>query len=1128
MPQAQVVATNSGTSVEYKATTNAAGQYVLLNLPPGTYTVTAGGQGFKTTVRSDLVLIVNQSSTLDFVLEVGAVTQKVEVTGAPPTLQTGTATLGTLVDQGKVADLPLNGRNFSQLLLLVPGASPVDYHAGYDFVGNSILPAVGGQFSRSSFFMVDGIINYDAYYSGFAINPSLDSIQEFDVETHNDNAEAGGSLGGQINVITKSGTNTFHGSVYEFNRNKAVSARNFFDPATRPNFNQNQFGFSVGGPIPIGKLKHNTWFFTNYEGYRFTQGATNRAHVPTAAEWAGDFSESLGSQVGVDALGRPVFENQIFNPYTGRATTAGQVDPTTGLVAQATGFVREPFPGNVIDPTTLPSSHPGQYPAGEFNPLVAWQRWVPLPNLPLQDPADPFSVNYVNTQSATNVWNQHSIRVDHRFGDNDLVYGQWLRFGARQLMPGSVPNGASSNTSTRHIVGLHWVHNFGSTAGLDLRAAFQQVRMRVLIAQPSDKIQLFSDAGFAVPDASLTLGGGGNIPMFPNVGLPRYVSIDGSAGTGEDPNRVQQYAGDITKTMGRHTFKAGAQWFHIHETLISTSPSVAFKRDQTGDTQNRATTGNELASLLIGDVDTAAIYGGNAGTVAWFTEMGFYGQDSWRVTPKLTMNFGLRWDHSTPPSARNNWISGFDLSTGNYYLAGSKVPPACDANGNPYGCIPGGTLPPGVAMSGRNSLAEPVYDNFQPRLGLAYRLSDRTVVRAGGGWFFDNWANVIQGNQGVSTTGQWPFGANISQGNLNDPVFTVDTQHPFPPIRGVPPTFNHGSAQTINTKGKNPYIGAWNLDVQRQMTNSLTLTAAYVGSKGSRLYSGFIQNVAPTPGAGPVDPRRPYAKYGISGFLVGGRQIGSAWYNAFQFKLDQRLNYGLSYLVSYTWSKSTDTGCSGYAGIEGCEIQNPNNLPGEKSVSDFDIPHMLVISYTWALPFGKGKSYFRQGGLASAILGNWQVNGITSFYSGRPFTPNVSTDLPNTGNLGFYRPDQISDPTAGRDVKSLVWVNPNAFQFAPDCRIVPASECRFGYLGRNTLRDKAKQNWDFSFFRDFPISERLGRIQIRAELFNIFNLPNLAATSGNTQWVNLQSGNFGRLNFAGPGRQIQFGGKWIF
>ena len=1114
IPQAQVVAKNMGTGIEYKTATNTQGDYRLFNLPPGVYTVSVIAEGFKVAVVNNITLTVNQSSTQNFAPVVGEVSQSVEVSGAAPLLQTGSASLGTIIDTRKVVDLPLNGRQFTELLLLVPGASPIDQKQDTipgigstrsQLSGNTVIPPINGRPSRANLFYVDGIIDTETFFTGFAVSPSVDIIQEFNVETNNDQASSGLVTGGVVNAVTKSGTSQLHGSLYEFNRNKAVEARNFFDPSNRPNYNQNQFGGTLGGPIPHVR---DTWFFGGYEGFRFVRGGNSQTRVPFPDERNGNFSSWLGPQEGTDALGRPVFKFQIFNPYTARETTAGQADPLTRLVATRTGFVREPFAGNIV-------------PKNLWNPIVAYMRWLPEPNLAGQ-PGTALP-NFINTQSARLDQDAFNIRLDHRFGPSDMVYGRYLSNNSTSFTPGAIPTGPSVGERNVRNVGVHWLHSFSPTLVMDLTAGFQQARNPGFVQQPADKEQMFKDVGFGIPDGAFFLGAGGLMPQMPSVGTG-FGSVGSSAGSNLDPERITQLSGDITKNVGRHTLKGGGIWFHSRSNAINGCPAVSFSNLQTGDPSNIANTGLAFASFLLGDPSGGRIYAGDQGTIMSMDIVGFYAQDSFRVTPKLTLNYGLRWDHSTPPVEKKDRLAGFDWDTGLYVISGTKPPPDCAVT-KAAPCIPGGVLPANVVMAGKRGDTDPVYDNWQPRLGLAYQLNDRTVVRLGTGTNFDNWAFLLQNAQDLR--GAWPFGLNrVPQPDLNLTFFTNDAQHLVSGAGIIPPPTPFIAGSRVNSsKAKNAYVTRWNLDVQRQVTNSLTLDVAYVGSRGRRTYTGFIQNTALTPGPGlPISTRVPFPLLRVG--ANGGRTIGYSWYDALQVKAQQHLSHGLSFLVSYTWSKSLDTGCSGFAGIEGCSISNPYNIRGEKSVSSFDLPHMLSVSSLWELPFGKGRQFLNQRGIASTLAGNWQLNGIFRTFGGQPITVQAGADFANTGNGGWERPDQIGNPIpANRD--RLNWFNRAAFAFPPDCRVVAIADCRFGTLGRNTLRGPGFGNLDFSVFRDFLISDRLGKIQFRAEFFNLTNHTNFTIGPFNST-LNLNSTTFGQIFSAAPSRQIQFAGKWIF
>jgi hypothetical protein len=1113
VPGAQVSAKDLSTQVEYKTLTNDQGVYRLYNLPPATYDLAATAKGFQTTTRKKVQLFVNQSSTQDFGLTVGAIEQMVEVTGSAPTLQTGSSSLGTVIDSRKIVDLPLSGRQFTQLMLLTPGVSPIttnqDTTPGIGTRVSSLsrsafVPSVNGQPSRSNLFFVDGILDTDPFFTSFAIAPSLDIIREFNVESHNDTAEVGQAIGGIVNVITKSGTDRLHGSAYEFNRNKAVEARNFFDPTNRPNFNQNQFGFTLGGAVPLWKLKGKTWFFGGYEGFRFVRGATIFSRVPTANEWGGDFSAYLGPVAGTDALGRQVRRGQVFNPFTSRATQAGQIDVSTGLTAVRDGFVREPFPNNIV-------------PSSLFNSVTAWKRWVPAPNLPTTPGS--YDVNFINTQSGSTSQDSWNVRVDHQINAKNSVYARYLYASTPTFTPSALPSVPGIASRDFGNLGVHWLHTFGPTAFLDLRFGYQHGSGPSQAKQPDDKEQLFKDAGFAAPGGAFTFGFEGNpVKQFPAIGIQDFAGTGSFGGFRTD--QISQVGSDFTKIVGRHTIKLGGVWFYTQLDSGGGCPGVSFNRVPTADFTNQQATGNGLASFLLGAASGGLVYGGNVAIDTRNHTLGFYAQDSVKVTSRLTINYGLRWDFTQPPYEREDRLAAFDQATGKFVISGTTPPPDCAKTGKAP-CIPGGKLPDGVVMFGRRGMVNSVYDNFAPRFGLAYRLNNRTVVRTGIGRYFDNWAFATQNTRDAAG---WPFTQikNAPQG-LNERLFDSYAQFIVPPGGVIPaPTPFPAGRRVNNTDYKNGYVTSWNIDLQRQITDTLTVTGAYVGSKGSRLYTGFVQNTALKPGPGPVQDRVPFPLLTAPAF--GAKSNGASWYNAFEFKAEQRLARGFSYIVSYTWQKSLDLGCSGFAGIEGCQIQDPYNVQADKSVSNHDIPHRIAVGYVWELPFGKGKQFLKQGP-GSYVLGNWQVNGLLDYYSGQPVTILAGFDTPNTGG-SQARPDQIGNPIPANRNR-LNWFDVNAFQPAPDCRVVPASQCRFGTLGRNTLRGPGFQNWDFSVFRDFPMSEKLGRLQFRTEFFNLFNHSNFLL-GGTNIGMAINSATFGKFFQAANSRQIQFAGKWIF
>ncbi|MGH9398637.1 MAG: TonB-dependent receptor, partial [Terriglobia bacterium] len=497
---------------------------------------------------------------------------------------------------------------------------------------------------------------------------------------------------------------------------------------------------------------------------------------------------------------------------------------------------------------------------------------------------------------------------------------------------------------------------------------------------------------------------------------------------------------------------------------------------------------------------------------------GFYFGDQWRATDRLTVNMGIRWDFTLIPqwgqaSNRTNQAGTLNLNNGTYIL---QVPvPSCSQAGEAP-CIPGTGLPAHVVVSPDGKIWHTDYKNLEPRVGLAYRLGSKTVLRASGGIFYDNWSTWSQLGQSIS--GTWPTIAQFIANNLNPDVPTVTAENPLSAIgAGAFPAATPFSNVSWykDPYMDDPYSEQWNFGIQRQLRPNTMLSLDYVGSHSSRLNLGIYANTAVTPGAGPQAPRRPYP-YITSTYY--DRSIGRSSYNAFEFSLTKRFSQGLTYLVSYTWAKSMDIACSGYAATEGCATQNPYDINADKSVSAFDLTHVLSASWVYQLPFGKGKRFSSGSKPLDNVIGNWQVNGILSLRSGPPYTLGVSGDIANTGNngsIGFYeRLNQIGKANLPNPTPAE-WFNTSAFQS-------PAA-FTYGDLGRNTMRADWGKDLDFSLFRKFPISETK-YFEFRVEAFNATNTP-----IWGTPVDNFNSPNFGRvLSTANSPRQIQFALKFYY
>jgi Carboxypeptidase regulatory-like domain/TonB dependent receptor len=1087
VPGSDVVLSNTQTNVERRAVTNEAGIYVFLNAIPGKYGLQASKIGFKTSKQSTFALAVNQTATFDFTLELGEITQEVTVEAVGAEVQSSTAELGAVVGHEQVQDLPLNGRNFTQLLSLTPGASPVSVaqnSGGWGAVsaGSSFtFPSINGQTNRSNFFMLDGVNNQGAINSTYAIAPIIDSIQEFKVQSHNDEAEFGGALGGIVNVVTKSGTNELHGSLWEYLRNDAFDARNPFFQDKTP-FRQNEYGASVGGPVVIPKLYngHNkTFFFAGWQGWRYRRPANSFFRVPTEANLRGDLSD---------------IPQQIFNPFTTREDPG---NPGT--------FIRDPFPNNQIPANLI---HPGM--------LRFAQETLPKPVFTGNADRNGLdSTPYQQNQE------EYTFRLDQTLGSNDSLWFRYSGITRDDLGSGGRQSIASIVENPAENWAVSWVHIFSPSTVLQTQFGRAHSSYNAFSRCRDLPPSFAREIGFADTFAS---GFSGGFTLTPAIEVADFFAGGESNNLNPDFTDTYQYKANASRIVGNHTFKWGGEINSNNFEAFLQGAYINFSSVQTNDPQNPGGTGSALASFLLDVPDFASRQNAHE-TLRWGGVLGLYFHDQWKATAKLTLNLGLRYDRTFIPPFGANGTEGenggietgsLDLINGKYIL--QKQPPFCSERGRAP-CIPGSSLPEHVVVDPRGKIYHDTTKNFQPRVGLAYRLMPSTALRASFGVFFDNWAAVTQTAQNY--TGSWPDLASQSAGNLNNPSPSSPTPtrfgtNPFPEgLFPAPTPFNQVN-WFMDPNFRNPYSVQWNLGFQHQLNQSTVVTANYVGSGSRRLQIGGTYNVSLTPGPGDQAPRQPFPYISPSFF---DRSWGRSNYHAFQFTLDKKYSNGLAYLVAYTWSKSIDVACSGWYGVEGCSVQDPYHFNNDRSVSGFDLTHLLSISWVYQLPIGHGKKYRTGSRVLDYIVDNWQVNGIATFHSGLPYDLGVSGDIANTGNVGccsgyYMRLNLVGDHELSKPTPQE-WFNRSAFT-------VP-EPFTFGNLGRNSLRGDGTQNFDLSIFRQFSLSESK-RVEFRAELFNAFNTPEYGLPDRN-----FSSPSFGRvLGTANQARQMQLGMKIIF
>ncbi len=1148
LPEAALTLKNVGTNVERSTSTNGSGSYVFVNIVPGRYTLKVTKDGFATASKPEFELAVNQTVTLDFSMHVGSVTEIVKVEAQTSSIQTSSSELGTVISRRSVDNLPLNGRNFTQLLNLTPGVSTVNTSqngGNQQFAGNTVgsfsFPSINGQSNRSNIFLLDGLNNQESFASTYSVPPIIDDIEEFKVDSHNDQAQFGGVLGGTVNVVTKSGTNQFHGAAWEFFRNSALDAKN---PVTGINqLHLNQFGANIGGPVilPHYNGRNRTFFFGSYEGIRRHEGNANLVFIPTPAEINGDFT--------LDTQGKAL--GQIYNPYS---TTAAR----NPFRCDSTGAPEPLITGTKLQDQTL-GSPCNKLPAGLIDPNM--QAVAKLLYGPLTPNTTGTKGNFAKTLLNTQDPDSYNIRIDEQLGQKDAIWGRFSHIYSPRNIPG-IFGQSNFNEYWAHQYGITWNHTFGPSTILSIQFGRNYGFSVNPVLLPENFAQQLIQAGGYDKSFACAYTLGPRSCYFNGV---RFADGNFSGGNsspeeGTSPAVVAdiwQWKGNFTKALGKHIFSMGAEFNTNGFQQTFNQNHLDFSATQTASAASGTVTGGySVASFLLG-IPAGDTYRNEFETEHGGWVDGFYFQDQWRVTNKLTLNLGARYDVTFvpiygSPQDNNVPIGNLDLGTGNYVL--QSVSPSCVSTGNKPPCIPtpDGSLPAHVVVSPDGRFWHNAYDNIEPRVGFAYRLRNSTVIRAGYGRFFDNWAAVIQMAQ--NQQGTWPRTDQlIISPNQSAGPPTVFAENPLQGANATPaPTPFEQNNWFVDPNLKNPYSDQWNFGVQEALPSNTTLTVNYVGSRGHRLDVNVNGNQAKIPGPGQVPSSSCLRNPTCSALLVTqGRfplpysvvthydeSVGRSWYDGLQVSLDKKASHGLSYLLSYTWSKTMSIGSDEWfsAGTNGTSIQNPYNLAAEKALAGFDLPQIFTAHVVYELPFGGGRRFKSGTRGIDAVIGGWQINAIASLASGTLFNVVAANGIPNVGavNGSSERANLMGDPNSGTcpngaAVGTLTcWFNTTAFA-APTCLATQAgfpNSC-YGTFGRNVLRSDGRANVDLSVFRHFRITEAK-RFEFRAEAFNISNSPIWAAPGAN---VSTSGSLFGVVNSTASGytpRQLQLALKFYY
>jgi Carboxypeptidase regulatory-like domain/TonB dependent receptor len=1024
--------------------TSPSGEYTIPALPPGDYELVVTASGFQTSTKTNIRLSSGQASELDVQLTVAGANEQITVSEAPPLLQTANATLGTTLPARHVSELPILGRSFLNLMFLTPGTAPVPpagSTTNYSPVGQSLMPSVYGQRQKDNNFTMDGVENRDPNLLGVPLFPPPEAIAEMKVESGASSGVYGHGSGATVNLVTKSGTNQWHGDGWEFIRNNVLDARSFFLPSIGA-FRWNQFGGAVGGPLAIPHLisKEKGWYvFGYYEGVRIHQASNFRGFVPTAAELSGNFA------------GDP----PIYNPFTTAPGPNG-------------GQVRQPFPNN-------------QIPANLINPsmqLIATTLY-PAPNLP---PNLIPGVNFLNTSPSVTDGDQWSARVDHQFGHKDSFFARYsdTRNPSHGVGLPSITSQALSRLT--NVVGSD-THTFTPTFLITGRFGMSRINNQSFVS--------------LIPGLAQKAGTLAAFPPFhgdesiPPLGIPGFSGLSQERAI-IGPLYQNSWTADGQKIKGAHTFEFGGGIVHTKIDVDNRTASVSFSPNQTSNFV--ANTGFGLASFLLGAPESASRNAGNTEGLMHGNTYSWYLQDTWRASRKLTLNLGLRWDYASP-LINDFGLATFVFETGQYVW--DKKNPITGAAPN----IPPAGIPPD-----RN--------NFAPRAGIAYQITPTTVLRSGFGIFYNTFgSNYVQAQQ--SARGNWPFAFPQSLTGLNTGVPNVLMPDPFPgPAIGS--TVPLGCQQCLNiieSSSRTSYVEEWSFSIQQQMSRSWLVEAAYFGSHGVKLTGQIVDNTAVIPGPGPIAARQirpqfpPYINNGYNEF--------PSWYDGVSLKLEKRLSHGLSFLVSYTFSKTIDISDNlSNASLGGNPTSNATrfNIPQNKGVAGFDIPQNFVTSVVYALP-GKTKNR-----ALDAVVSGWNASGIFSHYSGLPFMTFLTSDVANIGTVSgrvTQYPNIVGDPNAVSQRSPQQWFNTAAFAQPP--------QYTFGNAGRNILRTDTLNNIDFSVYKRWPFRETR-HIELRGEFFNLMNHPSFGYPG-----VSLGTAQFGKIsNTRNSGRQIQLAFKVHF
>jgi hypothetical protein len=1177
---AKVTVTDVDHGTQLTISTNDAGEYVASPLHIGHYTVTVEKQGFKKAVAGPVQVNIQDRVGVDLKLETGVATEVVTVTGQRAQLETETSDLGQVVDAQRINALPLNGRNYAQLALLGAGVALSEPNSRvettYGFSAN-------GARSLQNNFLLDGIdnnANLGDVLNGaaYVVQPAVDAIAEFKVDTNAYSAEFGRGNGAILNAVIKSGTNQIHGDLWEFLRNQKVDAINYFDVGQQP-YHQNQFGATLGGPI----IKNKMFIFGDYEGLQVSQGLPQVSTVPTQAEVGGDFSavSPLGAVIQgvVDCSGNPTYQNEIFNSRLAQNNSGLNPAPTgNGYCGVPIGTTAAGAPTNIFTGNSGTNT--------PIDPLGAGLAALfPMPN----DTAVCTNC-FLSDPKGNETENKFDIRYDYTIGAKDNFFTRFSYGNDSTFKPspfnnyldgGGFQDGYSQNVAEG--LAASWVHSFSNNLINELRFGFNHLTShRFNLNYNINVSQMITPPFPGVPyEAGQNIGG-----------LPSISFTDGTTGIGSSgyqPALEHQHSYVFNENLnwvrGRHAMKFGTELRFEQFTILEPAQvrgSMSFGNDFTDNPADPGTGGESFATFLLGIPDGGEITGLN--NIIYNRQIyAVYALDDFKVTPRLTLNLGLRYELFTTIKEANNLQGTFDFATQ------SVLVPRGQSATYPPGATLASELP--IVNNGSNGLISPDTNNFAPRIGLAYQLGDKLVLRAGYGVFYGGQENGPFSNPSPGFNPPFfaseSFSPNCTLGTANPTLPTTpngpgDCSISAANNGGLPLNFLYQGFPTNSLSNPNtptlysispqlvtPYTQQWHMGLQYQLPADTVLEVAYAGSRGLKLFAFYNGNQA-TPDPNPADPlapRRPannndwpggtggpcsltlpvsnpgaYCNPALDTDIATFRSNTQSNYDSLQVRLEKRYSHGLQFEAAYTFAHSLDNASSASLGSvnngDFLDQRYPNQNYGN---SDFDVRQRFVFSYVYDLPFGRGKMFAANASsLVNQIVGNWQMSGVFSTATGNYYT---ATDIVSVSNgtcggfVGYQcaRPTIIGNPNAAPCVPGTLF---NTCAFGPN-----NVQGTFGDAPRNDIVGPGYTEWDTSLVKQFPISDTK-RFEFRAEFFNILNHVNylfspfggisiepipLEFDPGNINTVaNPHLSAFGYPVAARAPRQIQFALKFYF